>query len=367
MSAKLKACIFGGALGDALGAPIEAMKNLDDIRKAYGADGITDFDYYKSAWNNDDHSEGIGAITDDTLMTACTLAASVMAKEAANGNEQDFRRLFPFHAWQTYLHWGARQKLGELISPYINKEIALIDEAKPFLFGCGIGLNTVAALSQGRMGTLDAPLTYDMEIDGRKLVGPNKGCGGIMRAAPVPFLATDAMDAFHLARENAAITHGDEDAQTATAVIAYLIRKCMDTGSIAKALDHTKQGTEKCWTNAIAKAWHAACGTKHYDPLYMDALPAKLGYESAFLAVPVFAQIIYALHTAQEPHGNEGDAFKQILICAVNHSGDSDSVGAVVGNAVGAAWGEGALPQDWMDKLQHRDDLDRLCNRFLKA
>ncbi len=52
-------CLIGGAVGDALGAPIEFMA-LGNIRSKYGVEGLTDLDI----------AYGLkGAITDDTQMT----------------------------------------------------------------------------------------------------------------------------------------------------------------------------------------------------------------------------------------------------------------------------------------------------------
>jgi ADP-ribosylglycohydrolase len=56
------------------------------------------------------------------------------------------------------------------------------------------------------------------------------------------------------------------------------------------------------------------------------------------------------------------------LLAAVNHSGDSDSTGAICGNLVGAALGDLALPWDWLAELEGgelvarvADDLVREC------
>jgi protein-tyrosine phosphatase len=55
-------CLLGGAIGDALGAPVEFM-STDDIQAQYGPGGIADF---ASAYGH------TGAITDDTQMTLWT-------------------------------------------------------------------------------------------------------------------------------------------------------------------------------------------------------------------------------------------------------------------------------------------------------
>ena len=55
-------CLLGGAVGDALGAPVEFMA-LAEIRQRFGPQGVTDF---AEAYGR------LGAITDDTQMTLFT-------------------------------------------------------------------------------------------------------------------------------------------------------------------------------------------------------------------------------------------------------------------------------------------------------
>mgnify|MGYP001432760701 CR=1 FL=1 len=53
-------CLLGGAVGDALGAPVEFM-SLGQIRSRFGPKGVADF--------AEAHGR-VGAITDDRQMTA---------------------------------------------------------------------------------------------------------------------------------------------------------------------------------------------------------------------------------------------------------------------------------------------------------
>ena len=65
-------CLLGGAVGDALGAPVEFL-SIDEIRRRYGDSGITDFD---TAYGRR------GAITDDTQMTLFTAEGLIRAQAA---------------------------------------------------------------------------------------------------------------------------------------------------------------------------------------------------------------------------------------------------------------------------------------------
>jgi ADP-ribosylglycohydrolase len=53
------------------------------------------------------------------------------------------------------------------------------------------------------------------------------------------------------------------------------------------------------------------------------------------------------------------------LLVAVNHGGDSDSTASVCGNLVGAVYGTDVLRQDWVERVQFHDVLDRLVTDAL--
>ncbi len=46
---------------------------------------------------------------------------------------------------------------------------------------------------------------------------------------------------------------------------------------------------------------------------------------------------------------------------AVNHSGDSDSTGAITGNILGALWGESAIDYSWLEPLELHDVIREMA------
>lgn len=50
----------------------------------------------------------------------------------------------------------------------------------------------------------------------------------------------------------------------------------------------------------------------------------------------------------------EGDFARGVRL-AVNHSGDSDSTGAITGNIVGALLGKGPIPGEWVERVEMRE------------
>ena len=59
------------------------------------------------------------------------------------------------------------------------------------------------------------------------------------------------------------------------------------------------------------------------------------------------------------------DDFSKAVIAAVNHSGDSDSTGAIVGNIMGAYLGIEAIESRWLDRLEARDEILRLADDLI--
>ncbi|MEU9442688.1 ADP-ribosylglycohydrolase family protein [Streptomyces sp. NPDC048304] len=47
---------------------------------------------------------------------------------------------------------------------------------------------------------------------------------------------------------------------------------------------------------------------------------------------------------------------------AVNHSGDSDSTGALCGTLIGAQYGDHALPHEWVQRVEGRPRIAVLAD-----
>lgn len=76
---RAKACLVGGAIGDALGAPVEFLR-LPEIRAQFGPNGIQELH---------DYSWGLGAFTDDTQMTLF----SCRGNHSSKGQRGELHRL----------------------------------------------------------------------------------------------------------------------------------------------------------------------------------------------------------------------------------------------------------------------------------
>src|SRR5690606_10390185 len=181
----------------------------------------------------------------------------------------------------------------------------------------------------------------------------SKGCGTVMRSAPFGLAAPDARTAFRNAAECAQITHGHPTGYLAAGAFAAIVFSLAQgepldravSGAVGLLTEHP--GHEETG-DRLRQALDLAAGA---DPA--PETVERLG--SAWVAEEALAIAVYCALAG------EGDVERALLL-AVNHSGDSDSTGAICGNLLGAAYGEEALPRHWLDRVEGRDTITRLAD-----
>jgi ADP-ribosylglycohydrolase len=333
LRSRYRGCLLGGAVGDALGAPVEFL-TLDEIRARYGEEGIGDLD---KAFGR------VGAITDDTQMTLFT--AEGLLRAAVRQREKGI--CYPpgvvHHAYLRWLHTQGLasehtmyEYLREKLDGWLIRERRLFEQRAP-------GRTCLRALMGDEIGTPDEPLN------------DSKGCGGVMRAAPVGLLVTPGL-AFEFGCDVAAITHGHPSGYYAAGALGVIVSVLVAGESLAAALteagralaDH--EGAEEC---------RRALG--HAEEFLSDGLVSataegveRLG--QGWVAEEALAIAVYcAAGAVQAGIGSSKATFEHGVQLAVNHSGDSDSTGAICGNMLGALLGEEAIPQRWREGVELAD------------
>ena len=328
---RIRGCMLGGAIGDALGASIE-FDSIEEIRRLHGPDGLTD---YAEAYGR------TGAITDDTQMALFTAVGLMQALARYRGKGIVN---VPMMVDLAYSRWLATQ--GEASLRWPNTPAVLLEDMAD---ADVVALNQrrapgntcISALRAERMGTVDEPLN------------DSKGCGGVMRIAPVGL--STAEQPFDTGCDIAAITHGHPSGYLAAGALAQLIRGISDGLSLDRALDSVEGILRRRWRHEEAlEALHAAralaaSGTEP-GPETVETLGEGWVAEEA-LAISVYCALV-----ARD--------FSRGVLLAVNHSGDSDSTGAITGNILGALLGYEALPAAWLDGLEFRDTIETLCRDF---
>ncbi len=309
-----------GAIGDALGWPVEFM-SYRDIVKRYGRGGIASPPY----------REGKKAeITDDTQMTLFTAEGILRGTGAPDP-------LLILH--RAYLRWLYTQ--GYHVSDEYND--GWLIRVKELHAPRAPGSTCLSALLSGDIGRMEQPINM------------SKGCGGVMRVAPVG-LYFPKEHAFEVASKCAALTHGHPSGYLSAGVLAHIIACIIEGAHIQEALDDALralskyEGSEECLNIILMARDLAETGQDPKSAIDMIG-EGWVGEET--LAISIYCALKY------------NKDFRGAMVAAVNHDGDSDSTGAITGNILGAYLGVDAIPKEWLRNIELVDVIIQVADDLL--
>lgn len=350
---RIRGCLIGGAAGDALGYPVEFFSE-QTLRERCGDGGIRQY--------LPDPVSGTARISDDTQMTLFTangllVGDTRMALRGIGAQPHDY-------VSRAYQDWLITQRTSAPARDTHASICWLMDI--PALYRCRApGSTCLSALTQQQE---QPPLeSYIGQPQNH-----SKGCGGVMRVAPLGVSRYTAVPIEALDREGAelaAITHGHSLGYMPAAVLTHILHRIVYPERTQTLLQIV------CEARDTVRALFA--GDKHLDELTARIdLAIRLADNDepdlanihrlgeGWVAEETLAVAVYcALRHA--------DDFSAGIIAAVNHCGDSDSTGAVTGNILGALLGYDAIDKAWTRDLELRDvileladDLDRRPERL---
>lgn len=333
---KCRGSLVGGAVGDALGYEVEFM-SLDAIRRRFGSRGIARYVLH----------DGVALFSDDTQMTLFTLEGIINGIEESKS--VDTLAIYPYIR-QAYLDWYATQTRQPAALP-------------------GSSLSAIAAL-WARRAPGNTCLSALSELSrGQRVANDSKGCGGVMRVAPIGIFGAISnikpAETALLAAAAAYVTHHHIASSYASALMALIIERCLlpdniDRSTFAlivgEALDKLPQyipGDEH-ELHSFASLINQALDLGRSTIPQTEAI-ARLG--QGWVADEALAIAIFSVmrHTAD---------FESCIVCAVNHDGDSDSTGAIAGNIIGAILGYSSIPAHYLDNLELKSTILALANQL---
>ncbi len=322
-SERCRGCLLGGAVGDALGAPVEFM-TAAQITSRFGPGGIRDF---AAAYGR------TGAITDDTQMALFTAEGMIRAYCRYAGRGICHPPSVVHHA---YMRWLKTQ--GEVPKNTFNLGMD----------GWLIGLQ--ALWSRRAPGNTCLSALRDAENLGVPAANDSKGCGGVMRVAPVGLVGSGE-SVFELGAATAALTHGHPSGYLSAGFLALLLQQILVDKSLRSSLRVAKkfllsQPNHEEVYEAVKKA-ESLAGSRA-----ANLNLAVLG--KGWVADEALSIGLYCALAAP--------TFEEAVVLAVNHSGDSDSTGAITGNICGALYGADAIPARWLEALEVRDEIVTIAN-----
>jgi len=333
-----RGCLLGGAIGDALGYPVEFM-SYDEIRETYGEKGIRDLIC--------DETTGKALVSDDTQMTIFTVDGLLWADSKVKS--KGIYSYIPclFYSYQKWLYTQTGSFADKAYEFLLQGEILKWEE----LFARRApGKTCLTALSgsiNGKFGTI------------KNRINESKGCGAVMRAAPIGlYFAKDPARAFAMGCECGAITHGHPSGFLSAGLLAWIIA-CIASGkelkeSVESGLEELQKhhGCEEVLEKVRRALTLAEDGGDPYQGL-VSIGEGWVGEEA--IAIAIFAAL---------KHSND---FREAVCLAANHGGDSDSTAAICGNIMGAHLGSLEIPYTWIRNIELSDLLVHGADELLKA
>ena len=346
---RYRGALIGEAAGDALGYTVEFLRE-PQIFQRFGPAGITDYVL---------DEQGVARFSDDTQMTLYTAEGLLFthtrwATRGIIGRIRDFMSFM----YQDWYRTQTEEFNGRTSCAWISGFPELFVRRAP-------GTTCMTACAAGANGTLESP------------INDSKGCGGIMRVAPVGLFYSTSFSNMtrHMTyadiqlqgAEIAALTHGHELGWLPAGAFAQIVSMIVHEDSpLSEAVAAASATLPEAFPEArmvgvLQEIMERAVLLASSGLSDLDAIH-ELG--EGWVAEETLAiGLLCALR-------HQGD-FAGAIAAASNHNGDSDSTAAVAGTIIGAQIGYEAIPHRFVDPLELReaiveiaDDLSTGCGHL---
>lgn len=306
MIESIRAALFGLAVGDALGVPVE-FKERDYLKKS----PVTEMLGY-GTWQ-----QPIGTWSDDSSLAFC------LAESLCKGyNLEDIAA--NFIQWKEHGYWGAHHRLFD------------------------IGMATSGAIH--RLSTGVPPvLAGGMDVD-------DNGNGSLMRILPLLFYLHDmpVEQRYEKIKEVSSLTHAHF--RSVFACFIYL--------EFALAVIQGKARGE-IYAH-VQKQVNDFVSTREFNDkeirLFDRILNGQI-YQQEEKNIQSGGYVLHTLEASLWCSFNSG-TYKEAVLKAVNLGGDTDTTACVTGGLAGLMYGYDSIPAEWIKVIARRNDIEDLCNRL---
>ena len=360
---KYRGCLLGGAAGDALGYAIEFDRE-EAIAARYGSRGIRDYQL---------DERGLAPFSDDTQMTLYTansllcslaaLSAQASGGAQASGSAQassgaptssDAPALVSPSALAAY----APAQMAQFYVEWMYTQVSPFPLAEPKAW-----ISSLPELFASRAPGVTCMNACEAMANGAKAVNNSKGCGGIMRMAPVGLINTcpsfSGVELQCLGAQLAELTHCHELGWMPAGVFAHIVSLLSrdEASSVREAATQALNTLPEAFPNAhyLGQLQELLRYTLRLADSDMPDLEAIHALGEGWVAEEALS--IGLLCSLRHE-----DDFAGAITSAVNHGGDSDSTGAIAGNIVGAHLGLAEIPQRYLEHLELRDTISKIAD-----
>lgn len=302
---KIKAGLFGVAVGDSLGVPVE-FKSREYLKQ----NSITDMIGFGT------HYQPPGTWSDDSSLTFC-LAESLCNGFNLNNIGENFQK------WSKDGFWTPRGKVFDVGNT-----------VKDAIFN----------LQQG----------CKAELAGSSDINSN-GNGSLMRILPLAYyLLNYRGDAFAIVHKVSAITHRHIYSQIACSIYISFAINLLRGQSKTDAYESMQNRIIKYYSNKVSKI-----ELSKFERILSSKVYTLQEHEihSSGYVIDTLEASLWSLF--------KGNSFSDVVLTAVNLGEDTDTTGAVTGGLAGIYYGFNNIPAKWINVLAKKDKILTLsCNLF---
>ena len=300
--------IIGHAVGDAMGFPTEFSKREELLQNP-----VTEM------IDSSDVGQSAGSWSDDTAMEIATIDSFIQKKYF------DYKDIM-----DKWVKWISK-------SEYTPTGVAF-----------DIGRTCLKAIKKYCNGT--APLQC-----GSTSMNEN-GNGSLMRILPVALYAysknLDDISIRKLANEVSSLTHAHEISRLGCYIYVQFIICLLKGNTKQEAYKHIQGLDYRSFT---------VDSMNRYTRILDEQIEVQIldNIKSSGYIVDTLECAMWIFMNAQH--------YKETIIASTNIGGDTDTIGAIVGSMAGIYYGFEDIPSSWLDKLQRKDYLMELVDRFEKS
>ena len=304
----VRSMVYGLAVADALGVPVEFMSR-ERLRRN-PVEGMTD----GGVW-----SQPAGTWSDDTSMTLALMESIGRLKKI---------------------------DLDDIMNNFV--EWFDHDEFTAGNYTFDIGNTTATAIERFLDG---------VPIADCGLTSPHSnGNGSLMRILPMAFYCKPIDESGLEAIEKvSALTHAHARSMISCGMYCLIAEQLIDAKTIAEAVSIGTSRAEEFYRKDFAGE------LKHFERL-IDPKFGELDEDeiksSGYVVDSLEAAIWCLLNTTD---------YRSLALKAVNLGGDTDTVGAIAGGLGGIVYGIDDIPSEWIDVLKNKVLLDEIAATFFNA
>lgn len=307
---KYRSALYAGIVGDALGVPVEFSPREElALRSVKNMLGYGRYDQPAGTWS------------DDTSLALCTMESLLEGYDLEDLGQK-------FCKWLFESYWTATG----------------------YVFDAG--LTTFVALDTIRTDKKSARESGCAGED-------NNGNGSLMRILPVALYFAQAplehmLTAVH---EVSAITHAHPRAKMGCGIYATMVTELLRTPDPEKAYRAAAASARDYYQRSDEFRDELEQFSRVLE-LELLSLPQKEIGSSGYVVDTLEAAIWCFLRNGST---------RDVLLAAINLGLDTDTTGMVAGGLAGIHYGLESIPEDWLNTLARKEELDTLITSFVEA